>query len=114
MIAYAIITSIMVSLFAVSFAIENTMGVSIIFPILNIADIIILWSFFDNNIINESYIINKPARGYEIIIGSIIILVIFIISQYVFKNYWAITFSICLVYAMSLNENICKKLSCRS
>lgn len=110
LIAYAIITSIIVSLFAASFAIENTLEISIIFPILNIADIFILWSFFDNNIINESYIINKLARGYEIIIGSVIIFTIFIISQYVFKNYWAITFSICLVYALSLNENVCKRL----
>lgn len=56
----------------------------------------------------ERVISDKQTKRYEIIVGLIAVFIIFFISQYIFKNYWAVTFSICVFYASVLNEVICR------
>lgn len=46
----------------------------------------------------------KVFSKYSILLGVIIVIVIFLFSQYFLRNHWAVTFSICLVYALNISE----------
>jgi hypothetical protein len=55
-------------------------------------------------IIDEECISDREATLVQIILGLAAVLVIFIFCNYVFRLYWAITFSICIVYTTSFDR----------
>ncbi len=76
-----------------------------LFPILNLINAYLLMTL---NLDSDDLYLNKNAKRHEIVIGFIFLLIVFIISNYILKNYWAITFSICLVYSSMLNKLVTK------
>lgn len=102
---------------ALEFSLSNNINIFyIIFPILNFSNALFLFIFigWGSKIpslsldLSLELVLSKQAKIYEIIIGSLFILTIFLISQYTFENYWAITLSMCLSYAGMFNEIICR------
>jgi hypothetical protein len=83
---------------------DNVRNWLIIFPIWNIINGVLLILMLRFKIIDESCISDRDATSVQIILGLIVILVIFILCNYVFKLYWAITFSICIVYTTSFDR----------
>lgn len=77
-----------------------------IFPILNFVNAMLLLFLFRIGKINEKSISDEQSKLWEITLGSIMVLIIIFISHYIYKNYWALTFSIAVSYATSLNESI--------
>jgi len=62
----------------------------------------------------EFFISDEDAKRSDIIIGSIIVILIFLYSHYILKNYWAFTFSMCLVYSINVHRfvnNIATKIA---
>jgi len=55
-------------------------------------------------VIDEKCISDREAAPVQIILGLTAVLFIFILCNYVFKLYWPITFSICIVYATSFDR----------
>jgi hypothetical protein len=55
-------------------------------------------------------IIDKQAKREEVIVGTIAVFILFFISNYIFKNHWSITFSICTSYAALFNEMMSRLL----
>ena len=108
MVAFAVFVNFIVGYFAGTYVLKELNGVWAIFPILNIASAALLLFLFRVNIIKEDSISDKQAKKSEIISGAILIFAIFIISQYMLGNYWAITFSICTSYATNLNQTLNK------
>ena len=81
-------------------------GLFLIFAICNIINCLLLpLKFIEGFIIND-FISEEDAPLLEVAIGSIVIILTFIICQYIFKMYWAITFSICVTYASNVNKNV--------
>jgi hypothetical protein len=76
----------------------------LVFPIWNIINGVFLLLMLNLKIIDEECISDRKAAPTQIILGLIAILVIFILCNYVFKLYWAITFSICIVYTTSFDR----------
>lgn len=110
MLFFAVFVSGLVGLKAGLYILEQPgQGLFIIFPILNIVSAGLLLFLYRVDIITISSISDKQARRSELILGSIAVLLIFLVSQYVLKNYWAITFSICVAYATDINEFINNK-----
>ncbi|MBU1046043.1 hypothetical protein KJ616_02905 [Patescibacteria group bacterium] len=107
---FAVIINFLVGFFAGFYALTRAKGFVIIFPSVNIISAFLLLFFVRINLITTKSILDKQAKLSEILIGSIIVIVVFTISQYVFHNYWAITFSLCLVYATNINHFISKWL----
>lgn len=106
--AFSIFSNLIIGVYAGSYELHHSKGFLIVFPIFNIASAILLWIFFDMKIITIEWVSNKQARYRDIIIGVILVSIIFFISHSILKNYWAITFSICLFYATNINEFINK------
>ena len=112
---FAILLNLFIGISAGFHELTYTKGIFIIFPIYNIISAYLLYVMFDRSIgiITESVISDVPIRRLDTIISSFLVFLIFLLSQYIFKNYWAITFSICLVYATSIDRFIKKLLSRR-
>lgn len=82
----------------------NAPCVLLLLPIWNIINCIILLMLFRAGAINASSISDENATLGEALFGFIITVGIFAVCQFVFKLYWAITFSICVIYATSFGE----------
>jgi hypothetical protein len=82
----------------------------VIFPIINIINAVILLILWRFKILDETAVLDAQAKRSEILVGSFAVIIIFAYSHYISQDYWAITFSMCLVYATILNEIINKIL----
>lgn len=72
---------------------------NIIFPVINVLISVVLLAAMRGDFFHpEEVISNRQARRKEIILGIIFIPAMVIASQYLFKNNWIITFSVCLFY----------------
>ncbi len=76
----------------------------LVFPIWNIINGIMLLAMFRFRIIDERCISDRDATAGQVILGLIAVFIIFIFCNFVFKLYWAITFSICIVYTTSFDK----------
>jgi hypothetical protein len=76
----------------------------LIFPIWNIINGVLLFLMLRLKIIDEKCISDRDATAVQIILGLTAVLVIFILCNYIFKLYWAITFSICIIYTTSFDK----------
>jgi len=104
MVAFAVLLDAIIGVESGFYVLRQAKGVWIIFPILNIANAVLLVILLRAKIIKEDSLLDKQAKRTEVILGTIFTLLIFFISHYIFKNYWAITFSICTSYALNLSE----------
>jgi hypothetical protein len=75
-----------------------------LFPLWNIINGIVLLFLFRTGKIDTSSVSDENARWGEVIFGFVIILGIFMVCRFVFELYWALTFSICTVYATSFSD----------
>lgn len=83
---------------------DNVRDWQLVFPIWNIINGALLLLMLRFKIIDEECISDRDANATEVVIGLTAILIIFAICNYVFKLYWAITFSICIIYATSFDR----------
>jgi hypothetical protein len=76
----------------------------LVFPVWNIINGVILLLMLRLKIIDEECISDRDANATEVVISMVAVLIIFAICNYVFKLYWAITFSICIIYTTSFDR----------
>jgi DNA-directed RNA polymerase subunit RPC12/RpoP len=76
----------------------------LVFPIWNVINGALMIFLVSLRVIDEECISDRKATPTQIILGLTAVLVIFILCNYVFKLYWAITFSICIVYTTSFDR----------
>lgn len=80
---------------------NNGNGSLIVFPVLNILTSIFnlyLIGFADEKMMDDS-----DASLPEIFLGSLVIIVAFLICEYKLGLHWSMTFSICVSFAMNIN-----------
>jgi len=104
MILFAVLVNGGTAILAGTYMLKHTVGWLVIFPAWNIINGTLLLSMVRFGIINEECISDREATLVQIILGLIAVLVILILCNYVFKLYWAITFSICIVYTTSFDR----------
>lgn len=104
MLAFAVVTNGCISLVAAKYTIEQSAGWLLVFPAWNAINSVLLLLMWRFKIIDEECISDRDANTTEAIIGLTAVLIIFILCNYVFKLYWAITFSICIIYATSFDK----------
>jgi hypothetical protein len=106
MLDFAILINTGTGIFAGMYVIQNTVTSNwlLVFPIWNIVNGIIILLMFGFEIINEECISDRKATFVQIFFGLIAVIAIFLLCNYVFKLYWAITFSICIVYTTSFDR----------
>ena len=77
-----------------------------IFPIWNVLNGMVLVAFYNYGHVTPKDIVDNQVPLIQIIISTLIAAVIFVICNYVFKMYWAITYSVCVVYATGFSKAV--------
>jgi len=106
MLAFAMLANIAGGFFAGVYVIINTAEFTwlLIFPVWNIINSILLVLMVQYKFIDEECISDRRATFVQVILGLLAVCVILVLCNYVFKLYWAITFSICIVYMTSFDR----------
>lgn len=107
MLFFAVLTNGVSGIFASVHVLSKSAGapcILLLLPIWNIINCIILLMLLRAGAINASSISDENAGLGEALFGFVITVGIFAVCQFVFELYWAITFSICVIYATSFSE----------
>ena len=106
MLAFAVLANIAGGFFAGVYVIRNTAEFTwlLVFPVWNIINSVLLLLMLQYKFIDEECISDRKATFFQIILGLLAVCVILILCNYVFKLYWAITWSICVVYTTSFDR----------
>ena len=106
MLVFAVLANAGIGIVSVWYVIQNSevYNWQLVFPIWNIANGILLLAMLRFKIIDEHCISDREAALVQVILGLVAVLIILILCNYVFKLYWAITFSICVVYTTSFDR----------
>ena len=109
MLLFVIITNLGVAVYAfIHFQKHN--DIFLIFPALNVLSAVFMYLLFRAKVIDEECISDENARHLQILVGLAALIAVFLTSQYLLKNYWAITFSMCLTYASLVNDVVTKTI----
>jgi hypothetical protein len=106
MLVFAVLTNAGTGIIAGMYLLRNTSVFNwlLIFPIWNIINSFLMLAMLRFGVIDEECISDRKATLVQIVLGLIAVLVILVLCNYVFKLYWAITFSICIVYTTSFDR----------
>jgi cytochrome b561 len=106
MMSFAVLTNFVAGTIAAVYTLKDTVASNwlLVFPIWNIINGVLMLIMVSLGIIDEDCISDRDANITEVIIGLIAVLAIFAICNYALKLHWAITFSICIIYATSFDR----------
>ncbi len=107
MLFFAVMTNALCGMLASGHILKNwgdAPGILIVFPLWNFINCLLLLILLRVGVINETSVSDENARSGEVIFGFLITLGIFVLCRFVFELYWAVTFSICAVYATSFSD----------
>ncbi len=104
MLTFVILANFIAGVSAGFHILEVERGFAIIFPFMNFISASVLLVLAHGGAINENSIMDIQAKRSEILVGSIAVIIIFFCSRHILNDYWAVTFSICLVYATNINN----------
>ena len=108
MLFFAVLTNAGAGIIAGVYVIRNSGVINwlLVFPIWNIVNCVLMLLMLGLRVIDEECISDRKATLVQIILGLAAVLVILLLCNYVFKLYWAITFSICIVYTTSFDRTL--------
>ncbi len=89
---------------------EGSMGLWVVIPIWNLICAAMLLLLYRIDVIDERAILSDEATGGELLWGTIVLIIVFLVCRYAFDLHWAFTYSICVTYATSLSRYIGKFL----
>jgi len=104
MLIFVIFTNLGVAVYGGLYILKNVEGFFIVFPVLNMVNAVLLLLLLRVNVIDEASISDENARPCEVLVGSVSLVVLFMFSQYLLGNFWAVTFSVCLAYSSMVND----------
>jgi hypothetical protein len=106
MLLFAITINAATGIIAGFYMLKECPGWLLVFPAWNIINSILLIIMQYVNLFDEGQISDRDATITQVIIGLAAILIIFYISNNVFKLHWAITYSICIIYTTSFDRGL--------
>jgi hypothetical protein len=106
MLIFAVTANAVSGVVAGVFVLKNSVARDwlLVFPIWNIINSVLLVVMLRFKILDQDSISDRDASSAEVVIGLIAVILIFIFCNFVFKLHWAITFSICTIYATSFDK----------
>ncbi len=106
---FAVYINAMIGFRAGLYLMESYSGTyMMIFPVFNILSAFYLFMLFRAELIDADNYIEKEVNIFEIGVSVLLLWTIFLICEVVYDFYWAITYSICLFYALMFTEVVSK------
>lgn len=102
MLCFAILSNAFCGIYVSLYIMDRSAGASGIFfvlPIWNIINCVLLFGSF-----SEKNVSDEKATILEVFVGLIVIVGIFGICYFVYELYWALTFSICVIFATGFSD----------
>ncbi len=106
---FAVLLNGFAGLWAGTYYLERMKNIFLIFPIWNIFSSYMLIGSIREGYgrgIDENRITDGNVKIIEVAISALIATSVFVISKYMFHNVWAVTLSLCIVYATNLNAPV--------
>ena len=103
MLSFAVLVNGVAGIAAGMHLLENSHGLLVLFPMWNVFNGILLLVLFRFDVVNESNITDENATLSQVFFGLVTTVATFAICTFVYKMYWAVTYSICLAYASNVN-----------
>jgi DNA-directed RNA polymerase subunit RPC12/RpoP len=104
MLILAIFVNLLTAVVAGIYMLINSINWTLIFPLWNLINAYLLFLALASKIVDGECVSDRNATLPQIIIGTLSVLVIFIVCNFVLDLYWAVTFSICIVYTTSFDR----------
>ena len=82
---------------------EGARGLLLLAPAWNILNGVLLLLLLRVGALDGRCIADEDAESFELIVGTVLLAVLFVVCHLVLDLYWAVTFSISVVYATSLS-----------
>jgi hypothetical protein len=101
MLTFAVIVNAFSGFMAGAYDLANSSGWLIIFPILNMANSIILFFMWRAGLLDESSISDKHAPRGQIILAAAAVLTLYYLCRVIYNFTWVQTLSVCLVYSIN-------------
>jgi DNA-directed RNA polymerase subunit RPC12/RpoP len=86
-------------------------GILLIFPIWNLINAVLILMMLYLKIINRNCIIERKISFFRVVFSLTLSIIILLLCECIFKMYWAVTFSICMVYTTSIDSAIQNTIS---
>ena len=104
MLVFAIVANAGTGILVGAHMLKHLVGWTILFPILNIINGVILLVMAPFEMADDCHIRERDATLGQVLWGLIGVMVISGVCNFVFRMYWGMTFSICVVYTMIFDE----------
>ncbi len=113
---FAVLLNGFTGLWAGTYYLERMRSIFLILPIWNIfSSYMLIVSIKEGGYgggIDETRITDGNVKIVEVVISALIATAVFVISKYMFHNVWAVTLSLCIVYATNLNAPVVSLITC--
>jgi ABC-type proline/glycine betaine transport system permease subunit len=104
MMLFAVITNAIIGIVAGIYIVRECPVWLLVFPVLNIINCVFILIMIDARILNETCIIERKTTPARAVLGLITTIVIFVLCNYVLNLNWAVTFSVCIIYATNFEK----------
>lgn len=107
MLFFAVMANGICGIFASLYVIDKSADahpVFLVLPTWNMINCGVLLISFRMGELTDRNISDEKASRFEVLSGIVVIVGIFVVCRFVFKLYWAITFSICVIYSTSFGD----------
>jgi DNA-directed RNA polymerase subunit RPC12/RpoP len=106
MLCFAVVVTGGTGIYAGYIWLTTTRGWLVVFPAWNILNAAIPLLLFRAGLLDTELILDTAARLSQVVVTLIVTTALLALCLYVFKLHWAIAYSICVGYTMSLNHAI--------
>jgi DNA-directed RNA polymerase subunit RPC12/RpoP len=106
MLCFAVVVTAGTGIYAGFIWFTTTHGWLVVFPAWNVLNATIPLVLFREGLLDTELIVDTVARFWQVAVTLVVTTAIVALCVYYFRLHWAITYSICVSYTMSLNHAI--------
>jgi len=102
LLAFAVFVSGGTGFYAGRIMLQSSSGWQLIFPIWNIFNSLALLFLFRLRVISIQCVIDEKPKISYVVISMVSVIILLCLCNYTFRLHWAISYSVCICYTMSL------------
>ena len=106
MLVFAVVVTAGTGIYAGYVTLKTARGWLMVFPAWNIINGALLLLLFRAGLLDADCILDRAAKFSQVGLTVLCVGVLLAVCQYAFKLHWAITYSVCIGYTMSLHHGI--------
>jgi DNA-directed RNA polymerase subunit RPC12/RpoP len=106
MLVFAVVVTAGTGIYAGYVTLKTARGWLMVFPAWNVVNGALLLLLFRAGLLDPDCILDRAAKFLQVVLTVICVGILLAVCQYGFKLHWAITYSVCVGYTMSLHHGL--------